>query len=1066
MNGDGYGDVVVGAYGFDNGETDEGRAFLYLGSASGLGATAAWTAESNQPSAIFGWSVASAGDVNGDGYGDVVVGAYGFDNGETDEGRAFLYLGSASGLGATAAWTAESNQPSAIFGWSVASAGDVNGDGYGDVVVGAHLFDNGEASEGRAFVYLGNGGDGTGLHQAPAGLQARRPGTTTPIAAGLRSPSTDSFDAALLARSPFGRTGAKLQVEVEAAGALFDGAGLVTPNAVWTDTGTAGAALQETIASLAPEASYHWRARVLYDPSDGHPQGWSPWLWGGLSGDAQGSHLWTGCVDSNADGLCDSLDADLDGDPDSTDCSPNNPSIYTGAPEFCDFLDSNCDGSLADTFTNTDGDAWPDCIDADDDGDGWADAADCESLNPAVFPGATELCNAVDDDCDTTVDEPYDADGDGFTTCGSDGVFGTSDDDCDDSQPTVTPGASEVCDAIDNDCSGAPDDPPVSVVGAAGGLITNAAPLLASAVVAQVGPIADIDVSMDISHTWDADLNVVLIAPSGTTVELFSGVGGLGDDFAGTVLDDEASAPITTGSPPFAGSFQPEGALSDFDGQSMTGTWTLQVDDTFAGDDGTLNAWSLLITPQVADMDGDGFYPCNDCDESDAAINPGALEVCNAIDDDCDAQLDEGFDGDGDGVSSCGPDGVSGTADDDCDDNTGTIFPGAVESCDTIDSDCDGSLVDEFVNTDGDVWPDCVDSDDDADGWPDSLDCAPLDAGISPDASEIVGDGIDQDCNGADTILCFIDGDGDGAGSTLTQLAEDGDCDDPGEASTGDDCDDTKPGLYPDAPEACDMTDSDCDGSLVDEFADLDADGTPDCVDDDTDGDGEPDSTDCSPEDAEIYPGAPETLDDGVDQDCDGNDTVTCYEDLDGDGYGSEVVVLAVDGQCDDPGEADEPIDCDDESALSYPGAVELCDGEDNDCDGLPDDQEEVFDFIDWFADADADGFGDRDAPHPDNPLCLPPGEGWVMDDTDCNDRSPIAYPGRNEICGDEFDADCDGREDFDAGIEDPDCWITGCECTAGAQGSVRGPVVPPGARLWPALALLTFSLLRRRARS
>jgi hypothetical protein len=164
VNGDGYSDVVVGAYTFDNGESGEGRAFLYLGTASGLASTPVWTAESNQVGATFGTSVASAGDVNGDGYSDVVVGAYAFDNGEADEGRAFLFLGSASGLASTPAWTAESNQVGATFGTSVASAGDVNGDGYSDVVVAASSFDNGESDEGRVFLYLGSA---SGLASTP-----------------------------------------------------------------------------------------------------------------------------------------------------------------------------------------------------------------------------------------------------------------------------------------------------------------------------------------------------------------------------------------------------------------------------------------------------------------------------------------------------------------------------------------------------------------------------------------------------------------------------------------------------------------------------------------------------------------------------------------------------------------------------------------------------------------------------------------------------------------------------------------------------------------------------------
>ncbi|HYC61886.1 MAG TPA: integrin alpha, partial [Thermoanaerobaculia bacterium] len=144
VNGDGYGDVIVGAYFYDNGQNDEGAAFVYHGSAGGVDATADAQLESNQVSAQFGISVSGAGDVNGDGYGDVIVGADFYDNGQSDEGAAFVYHGSAGGVDATADAQLESNQGSAHFGISVSGAGDVNGDGYGDVVVGAYFYDNGE----------------------------------------------------------------------------------------------------------------------------------------------------------------------------------------------------------------------------------------------------------------------------------------------------------------------------------------------------------------------------------------------------------------------------------------------------------------------------------------------------------------------------------------------------------------------------------------------------------------------------------------------------------------------------------------------------------------------------------------------------------------------------------------------------------------------------------------------------------------------------------------------------------------------------------------------------------
>jgi hypothetical protein len=164
VNGDGYDDVIVGAPYYDNGQTDEGRAYVFYGSATGLSVTPNWTVESNQTGALYGWNTGTAGDVNGDGYDDVIVSAIKYDNGQTDEGRVFVYHGSATGLSTIPSWTAESDQANSYLGFWVGTAGDVNGDGYDDIIVGAELFDNGQTDEGRAFVYHGSS---TGLSLSP-----------------------------------------------------------------------------------------------------------------------------------------------------------------------------------------------------------------------------------------------------------------------------------------------------------------------------------------------------------------------------------------------------------------------------------------------------------------------------------------------------------------------------------------------------------------------------------------------------------------------------------------------------------------------------------------------------------------------------------------------------------------------------------------------------------------------------------------------------------------------------------------------------------------------------------
>ncbi|MFZ5470676.1 MAG: integrin alpha, partial [Myxococcota bacterium] len=157
VDGDGFGDVVVGAWNWSGEATGEGRAFLFLGSAAGLAGAPLWTADpTDQANTRFGWTVTGAGDVNGDGYGDVVVGAPNWSDGTVTEGRVYLYYGGPAGLSTTSSWTADpADQASAGFGFSSASAGDVNADGYADLIVGSPNWDGEAANEGRVYLYLG-----------------------------------------------------------------------------------------------------------------------------------------------------------------------------------------------------------------------------------------------------------------------------------------------------------------------------------------------------------------------------------------------------------------------------------------------------------------------------------------------------------------------------------------------------------------------------------------------------------------------------------------------------------------------------------------------------------------------------------------------------------------------------------------------------------------------------------------------------------------------------------------------------------------------------------------------
>ena len=151
VNGDGYDDVLVGAPGIF--EEDEGRARLFFGGAAGLETSPGWTAVGGQADSEFGYWLSSAGDVNADGLVDIVVGAPEHEALRHDEGQIFVYENTPAGLPTTPTWTVSSGYVEGNLGRSVTSAGDVDGDGDVELIVGAPTFGYGEVSEGRIFLF-------------------------------------------------------------------------------------------------------------------------------------------------------------------------------------------------------------------------------------------------------------------------------------------------------------------------------------------------------------------------------------------------------------------------------------------------------------------------------------------------------------------------------------------------------------------------------------------------------------------------------------------------------------------------------------------------------------------------------------------------------------------------------------------------------------------------------------------------------------------------------------------------------------------------------------------------
>ena len=263
-NADGYADVIIGAELWNGSSSNEGGIFVFNGSPAGLGSIPDFTSSGNQPNSSFGSAVGKAGDINADGYSDIVVGGRLFDLGGSDNGIAVAFLGSAVGIVGPAAWLTSGNSGDQ-HGISVASAGDVNGDGYSDVIVGRWLASSPQTDEGVALLYLGNkgGGPAFGAHQ-------RTPADDRRVGLGNLSGSNSSFRVRAEARSISGSAGTTagrevvgLEYEAKALGSLLDGTGLQR-SAVGSDTGVPGgtASLGETVSGLASDQLFAWRARI------------------------------------------------------------------------------------------------------------------------------------------------------------------------------------------------------------------------------------------------------------------------------------------------------------------------------------------------------------------------------------------------------------------------------------------------------------------------------------------------------------------------------------------------------------------------------------------------------------------------------------------------------------------------------------------------------------------------------------------------------------------------------------------------------------------------------------
>jgi hypothetical protein len=849
VDGDRNDDLIVGAPRLDVGSTtDAGAIYVFFGPLTGPTksiADAELVLTGVNAGELAGTAVTNAGDLNGDGYQDLLVGAPGSTG---MQGRAYLVYGgprpaappqAAVSLGTKTVFTGIANDQA---GAAVASPGDLNGDGHADLLVGAP---NHTSGAGAVYVVYGSS---TGF---PA---------STALATGPRYVGTAGS-----------QTGSAL---VGLGDVDNDGA---NDFAVGSPGFSSGAGAVHLVVGYGP--------RDWYTDADGDRFG--------LDGSAQER-----CGDTVTPGFA--LSAG--------DCNDGNLAINPGAAEVCDGIDNNCDGLRDDDlganpsnpsqwFLDADGDKHVDFaisqLQCAAPGPEWITqvfgeecATSTSDSDATVYQGAPEICDEKDNNCDGNIDDDQtrwpswyrDADRDGYgnpaqtvSACVAPNEYVANNQDCDDTDVQSRPGGTEVCDGKDNNCSGVIDE----------GVKTT--------------------FYLDADHDGHGTVHSSTQACSVPANHSL-----LSDDC------DDGSAQRFPGNAEVCDAIDNNCNFDTDEGVKRV-FYRDADNDTF----GTpLSSTLACVAPS-------GYVASNtDCNDANGAVRPNATEVCDSIDNNCNGTVDEGVkrtfyaDADGDGagttqpnfrVEACVAPAGYVTTSTDCNDARGDVRPGAAELCDDLDNNCNSSI----------------------------------DEGLA-------------------TSNWYLDSDGDGYGGQGTTAVADCRLPAPGYVNNNSDCNDTNRAVNPLQAEVCEPT-----GQAQ------------------------------------------------VDNNCDGNtenaaNATTWYRDADGDGYGAKAISLK---RCTQPaGYVEQEQDCNDANASTNPGSNEVCEAGgptaqvDNDCDVDTNDVDpnrpvENGGAPMWYGDADRDGHAGTtfklrwctnptDFRDPVTNVLLVQGAYVAADPDDCNDSS------------------------------------------------------------------------------